>query len=154
MMASDANARSTGLAQDISAIFADVTTHMESLVIEGVPIDVLVGLTELDQLQVSIDFGDQFIDLKGGEKTVQVSLKPESKPPLEENESTEDDEFTTESSFGKEFDSKESDEKETIVMMLASDQQSFGKENLSHRALKSLTSYNSENCAISLVVTV
>lgn len=61
----------------------------------------LIGLTEINQLQASTDLGGHFVVyLKLGKKTFQVGLKPESELLIDNKESTEDKLYTTEPSLG------------------------------------------------------
>lgn len=69
-VASGAKVKRTEIGEDISATFADVTTHMKLLVIESIPVDVLIGLTILKELYGSTELGTQFVDVEVGEKTV------------------------------------------------------------------------------------
>lgn len=122
-VASAANTKYTALIHDIHVMFGEVTTHMKLLVIERVQVDKLIGVTKLEQLKASVDLGDQFLDLKVGEKTLQVGLRPESEHLLDNNESTEDEDFTTKPSYGRECSFNESDGRDTMVVIPAFQQE-------------------------------
>lgn len=67
------NTKSTELFQDVPVAFAEATEQMEFLVIDGVQVDVLIGLTKLEQLQAIIDLGGQSVDPKFGEKPFKLT---------------------------------------------------------------------------------
>lgn len=69
---------------------------MSFLAVDGVPVNVLVGTTELEQLQKTAGLKGQFAEFKIKEETVRAWLKPEIDALNCKAEESEDDVFTTE----------------------------------------------------------
>lgn len=83
----NANARHTGLIQGIPVTFAYIKTDIKCLALERVPVNLLMGLTQLEQFRDSVDVGDQFVDMEVSEMAVLVDLKLEFKRMMSQNES-------------------------------------------------------------------
>lgn len=82
---------------------------MNSLVVQRGAIVVLISPTKMKELQACIDLSSQFLDRKVVEQTIWVDLRPESEILVDDDESTEDEDFTTKSSFRKESSPEKSD---------------------------------------------
>lgn len=67
-------------------------------------------------------------------------MAPKYKLLLDDNESTEDEDFTTEPISRKEYSFEDSEREETMVVMLKSDRQQFCRENQFAQSMEKLDS--------------
>lgn len=98
--------------------FDNATTIMASSAVEGVPVDLLIGFSELKRLQTNLDIGGQFAEFKIRGEEFRVALQPETST-FDENQNRADEDFKTDScSNDDEVSSTESSDKEEMVEMV------------------------------------
>lgn len=63
--------------KNIPAIFGELKTKMDFMVVGGVPVGMLTGNLEMEKLNACIDLACQYNNLSIGKKAVQIELKPD-----------------------------------------------------------------------------
>lgn len=94
---------------------------MNYIVVDCDLVDVLIGLTDSESLQASLDILGQFVVFKSNRKQVKIGLKPERDNLEDYNELKGDEVFSTKASLTEEYLQAESDSKDTLVVSLAKD---------------------------------
>lgn len=82
--------------KDVSARFDNVTTNMKLLSLEGVPIDLLTGVSELERLQKKLDLVGHFAEFKIRGEKVRVTVQQETTSFNEEQGISANKDFTKE----------------------------------------------------------
>lgn len=129
-MASGANEGCTQLHQSVTSSSVNVTASMNSLGIEGVPVNVVMGLSKLAKFYAAIDLVRCLLeDLKLRHKTIQEGLRSDFELILDDNGGTEEEDSTKMSSSRKDSSSDEVIGEKTMVVLLSSEQPPSCNEN-------------------------
>lgn len=131
-VANGVHARCRGLVKDVPVLFAERVTKLDFLAVDGVSVDVLIGLTDLERLQTTLDLGGQFVDFNISGKLVRTGLRSETDQHNGEHEPDEDEDFTTDSSSSDESASGDSgdsssEEEDSLVVTLVKAGEMEGK---------------------------
>lgn len=98
--------------------------------VDGIIIDILIGTQKLENIQENVNLGSHFEELKRGEETVKVGLRPKKNVFNNEDESGKDEEFTTETSeTDQEYYTKDSKDEKTLTVSLNSTSEELPSEN-------------------------
>lgn len=97
-MASADHVNCKGVVQNDPVLFDNMTTIMKFLAIEGVPVDLLIRISELERSQTSLDIGEQFAEFKIRGDKFRVVVQPEIGSLDKEQRNSAEKDFTIDSS--------------------------------------------------------
>ena len=109
------NSLCLGTLKDVPTSFADATVHLDYLVVDGTPFDVIFGLPSLEDLQTCLDLGRQLVKVTVGDKTVKINLELNVVTEDVARSGTDNEDFTSDS--GANTESSTSDEDEFVLAM-------------------------------------
>ena len=70
-------------------------TSLNFLVVEGSPVEILIGYPTLEELQACIDLGHQSVRIVLANKTVKMSLEFDQVSPIVAGSETDSEDFTS-----------------------------------------------------------
>lgn len=77
-IASNENTRCVGAVKLVPVFFDGVVTKMDFFAMGVLPVDILVGMLDLERLQARIDLGGQFVEFEIDKNKGRITLKTET----------------------------------------------------------------------------
>lgn len=62
----------------VPVMFSGEATNLDFLAVDEVPVDLLIGLINLDLLQATLNLGRQFVDFTINKQSIRIVLRPET----------------------------------------------------------------------------
>ena len=104
-----------GILKDVPNTLWDATVHLDFLVVDGIPFDVIIGPPSLEDLQACLDLGKQLVKVTAGDKTVKINLDLDVATEDVARSGTDSEDFTSDS--GANTESSTPDENEFVLAM-------------------------------------
>lgn len=82
-----------GSLDKVHITLGNITAHLNFLAVRNTPLDLIIGLSFLDQMRAVIDFVGQFVDLKNGDEIDRIGLETNSGKPFGSVEEFGEDEL-------------------------------------------------------------
>lgn len=110
-----------GFFKEVPVTSLEEIVRLEFPVVDGVPVDVLTWLIDLERLEATLDLREQFVDFNINKRSVKTEPNPETGYVSDKNAPDEYVDFITESSSMDASSQSESNEEDSLVVSVEKD---------------------------------
>ena len=121
-VADGTNAVVRGFLTEISVSFSNFTVRLDFLVVEGTPVDIIIGCPALEMLQARLDMGEQHVTITIGDQSVQMSFEYDQYRMQDYQEGTDSEEFTSASEDDEDGSDTDSEDGDDLVVALLNEE--------------------------------